>query len=106
MSDAKKIGTELVELCKQGKNEAAIERLYHPNIVSMEAAAPPGMSREAKGIQAVLGKSKWWNDVHEVHSAEIRGPFPHDDKFAVYLKYDITNRQTKQRFNMEEVALY
>jgi hypothetical protein len=107
MSDAKKIGTELVSLCQQGKNIHAIEKYYADAVVSVEAAQGQGFPRELKGKQEVLGKSKWWVENHKVHSAEASGPFPHgDDRFAVIFKYDVTNKLSKQRFQMQEVAVY
>lgn len=53
MSPAMTVGEvadNLVQLCRQGKFMEAIEALYSPDIVSVEAAAPPGGSREIRGI--------------------------------------------------------
>jgi ketosteroid isomerase-like protein len=107
MSDAKTIGKNLVALCNQGKNEAAIDRHYHQDIVSVEAGEAGGMPREMRGMQAIAEKNKWWADNHEIHSGEAIGPFPHgDDKFAVIFRYDITSKPMKQRMKMEEVAVF
>jgi hypothetical protein len=100
------VGTKLVNLCKAGKNDEAIDTLYSTEIVSVEAGAPPGKSPEVRGIEAVRAKSKWWHDNHEVHSAQTLGPFPHGDRFAVYFKYELTMKMSGQRTTMEEVALY
>ena len=100
------VGTKLVTLCQQGKNMEAIETLYSPDITSVEAMTQPGGSPEARGIEAVKAKSKWWGENHTVHSAQILGPFPNGDKFAVYFKYDVTPKATGKKINMEEVALY
>ena len=51
------IADTLAALCSQGKFHEAIDSLYSPEIVSMEAGAPPGMSRESKGFAAVKAKS-------------------------------------------------
>ncbi len=37
------VGTKLVELCKKGENMQAIEILYSPSIVSVEALSMPNM---------------------------------------------------------------
>jgi hypothetical protein len=74
--------------------------------VSVEAGAPPGQSAESKGLDACLAKSKNWVEMHEVHSANVEGPFPHGDRFAVLFDYDITRRDNKQRFRMKEIALF
>jgi hypothetical protein len=100
------VGKKLVALCREGKNREAMETLYAPGIVSVEAAAPPGQSRESKGLPACFEKSKMWEGAHEVHSARVEGPFPHGDRFAVFFSYDITQKASGHRFTMDEVALY
>ena len=54
----------------------------------------------------MIGKNKWWYDNHIVHSATVEGPFPMDDKFAVFFKYDITQKASGKRFEMNEVGTY
>ena len=91
------VGRKLVELCRQGQNTQAIETLYAPDIVSVEAASMPGMPAETHGREAALGKGKWWVENHEIHSASCEGPYPHGDRFVVIFKYDITNRPSGRR---------
>lgn len=100
------VGKRLVELCREGKNEQAMKELYSPDIVSVEAGAPPGMSAEARGIDAVAAKGAWWAENHIVHSAKVEGPFPHGDRFVVRFTYDITVKATDQRNTMDEAALF
>jgi ketosteroid isomerase-like protein len=109
MSETLAVGKKLVELCKEGKHIEAIDALYHPNIVSMEAGAPPGGSARADGIAAVKGKGEWWVANHEVHGGDVEGPFPHGDRFIVRFKYDVTAKagpMAGKRFTMDEAALY
>jgi ketosteroid isomerase-like protein len=107
MSNPTEIGTKLVALCQQGKNLEAIEQLYAPNVVSVEAAAAPGFDQVVAGKEAVLAKSKFWSENTEVHSAETVGPFPHgDDRFAVIFRIDATMKPTGQRQKLEEIAVY
>ncbi len=104
---AKEIGQQLVAFCKEGKNMEAINALYHNDIESVEAVAPPGGERIAKGIDAIRGKNQWWAENHEIHSAEVAGPFPHgEDKFAVRFNYDVTNKPSGNRMKLDEVAVY
>lgn len=100
------IGKKLVALCQQGKNMEAIETLYDQNVVSVEAMSAPGMDQTIKGLDAVLGKNKWWSQNHEVHSGEAAGPFPHGDRFAVMFNYDVTNKPSGRRMQMQEMGLY
>src|SRR5512139_3356590 len=90
MTTTLEVGTKLVEFCRQGQNIQAIETLYAPNIVSIEAAANPTFPRRTEGLAAIKSKNEWWLANHEVHSAEVQGPFPHDDRFIVYFKYEVT----------------
>jgi SnoaL-like domain len=100
------VATELVKLCSEGKFDEATKSLYSKDIVSVEAMAPPGGSREMKGLDAVLGKGEWWVANHEVHSSTVEGPLVAGDYFAVTFKMDITFKPENRRFQMEEVGLY
>ena len=100
------VAQTLVDLCSKGEFQNAIQSLYSPDIVSMEAGAPPGMSREVKGIDAVVGKAAWWAENHEVHSIEVEGPLVSDSFFSVVFKLVVTFKPQGKRFVMEEVAVY
>jgi hypothetical protein len=105
--NALEVGKKLVQFCKQNKNLESVNTLYSPDIVSVEAGAPNNGDRVSKGIEAVRAKNTWWTENHEIHSAETFGPFPHgDDKFAVRFVYDITNKPSKKRMTMEEIAVF
>jgi hypothetical protein len=100
------VADKLVALCSQGQFAEATDALYSPDIVSMEAGAPPGGSRESKGIAAVKGKGEWWAANHEVHSLKVEGPLVAGAFFSVALKMDVTFKPQSKRFTMEEIALY
>ena len=100
------IANKMVELCRQGKNMEALNTLFADDVVSVEAAAAPGMGREARGLAAVKAKGEWWLANHEIHSASLTGPWPHDDRFIVGFQYDLTNKPSGQRMKMDEVGLY
>ncbi len=109
MASTMEVGKKLVDLCKVGKFKEAMETLYGQNIVSVEAGAPPGQSARSEGIAAVKAKGEWWEKNHEVHSAQVEGPWPHGDRFAAKFKMDVTAKagpMAGKRFTMEEVALY
>jgi ketosteroid isomerase-like protein len=109
MSDTLTVGKKLVELCKQGKNDEAMDTLYSPNIVSVEAGGGGNMPAKMEGIAAVKGKSEWWVANHEVHKAEAEGPYPNGDRFVVHFKYEVTAKagpMAGKRFVMDEAALY
>ena len=100
------VAQRLIELCKQGQPLEAIETLYADDIVSVEAMAMPGGTREATGLQAIIGKAKWWSGEHEVHSATIEGPPVSGPRFCVRFVYDVTNKPSGRRMTMDELAIY
>lgn len=100
------VAQKLVQMCSEGKFHEATKELYSQDVVSMEASAPPGGSREAKGLDAVLAKGEWWGANHEVHSLHIDGPIVAGDHFACTFKMEVTFKPQSKRFLMEEVAVY
>jgi ketosteroid isomerase-like protein len=100
------VAKKYVSLCKEGKFDECLNALFAPNAVSVEAGAPPGQERTAKGLDAIKAKGKWWTDNHTVHKAEVSGPYPHDNRFAVRFVFDITNKPTNKRMTMDEVGLF
>lgn len=100
------VANKLVQLCSQGKFDEATNTLYGPDIVSIEAGAPPGQSRETKGLDAVKAKGEWWTANHEVHSAKVEGPLVAGPLFTVSFKLDVTFKPENKRFQMEELAVY
>src|ERR1700685_3491734 len=94
------VADTLVKLCSEGKFKEATETLYSPDVVSMEAGAPPGMSRETKGLDAVLAKGEWWTSNHEVHSSTVEGPLVAGSHFTVTFTMDITFKPDARRFQM------
>jgi hypothetical protein len=100
------IGKKYVGLCKEGQNEECLNTLFAKDAVSVEAIAPPGGDRTSKGLDAIRAKSKWWMDNHIIHKAEVTGPYPHDDRFAVRFVYDITNKPSGTRMTMDEIGLF
>jgi hypothetical protein len=110
MSDTLTVGKKLVELCREGKIHEAMDTLYSHHIVSIEAAAGgPTMPQRMEGMEAIKGKATWWEANHEIHKAEVEGPFPHGDRFIARFKYDVTAKSgpmAGKRFTMDEAALY
>ena len=99
--------TKLVASCNAGTEAITLDTLYAKDCQSVEALAMPGMDRIAKGIDAIKAKHEWWNGAHEVHATSAQGPFMHgDDKFSVIFDMDVTNKQSGERMQMQEVGLY
>jgi len=100
------IAKRYVALCQQGKFDACLDELYAKSAVSVEAAMPPGVDRTAKGLDAIKAKGKDWQESHTVHSAEVTGPFPNENRFAVRFLFDVTDKPSGKRTKMDEVGLF
>lgn len=102
------IGSRLVELCNAGQDSECLNELYASEAVSVEAAPMPGQdSAEVRGLDGIRGKHEWWNGAHEVHETKAEGPFVHgDDRFHVIFSMDVTEKESGNRMQMQEVASY
>ena len=100
------VADQPVQLCKEGKFSEAVATLYSEEIVSVEAGAPPGQSRETKGLDGVKAKGEWWVANHEIHTAVVEGPLVAGSHFSVAFKFEVTFKPQNRRFLMEEIALY
>lgn len=83
---------------------AAAEAMWSEDVVSIENMDGP-MAR-LEGREAVHGKSVWWFGAHEIHDYAVQGPFVNGDQFALVFKIDVTQKESGQRVQMEEVGLY
>ncbi len=109
MPTTMEVAQKLVELCRAGKNMDAMTTLYSPHIVCVEAASMPGMPARMEGIAAIKAKSETWMKNHEIHKAEVQGPWPHGDRFICRFTYDLTAKagpMAGKRMTMDEAALY
>ncbi len=103
------VGQQLVELCRQGKNLEAVDTLYASNIVSLDVHGDATIPARMEGIDAIRKKNQWWLANHEIHSFDVKGPWPHGDRFVVMMKFDVTSKagpMAGQRMQMEEAGLY
>jgi hypothetical protein len=100
------IAKRYVALCQAGKSEACLDELYSRDAVSIEAMAMPGMEKTVKGLDGIKAKSKTWNASNVLHSAEVSGPYPNENRFAVRFNFDVTNKPSGKRTKMDEVGLF
>jgi hypothetical protein len=100
------VGKKLVALVREGKSTEAIQTLYDPKIISVEAGLAASGPQQSTGIPACLERGKMWREANEVHSATVEGPFPNGDRFAVFLGYEVTPRATGKRGKIEEIGVY
>jgi len=104
--NTEEVAKKVVELTRKQAWKEAIESLYSKDIVSVEARAMEGGSPESHGIEAVRGKTDWWVNNMDVHSAKVSGPFVAHDRFVVQYDIDATDKNSKKRMQMSEVGVY
>lgn len=99
-------GAALARHCNAGTEAEALDTLYHSDCVSIEALNGPN-GREACGVTAIRAKHEWWNGAFEEHASSTQGPFFHaPDQFTLIFDVDVTERESGQRMQMQEVGLY
>lgn len=101
--DTKTVAKLFTELCAKGEFDAAGQKFWSDDVVSLEPGT--GDMARAEGRKAVLGKGEWWYANHTVHDSKVEGPYVHGNQFAVRFKFDITPKGG-QRVQMDEVALF
>jgi ketosteroid isomerase-like protein len=104
MADTKSIAEDFTSMCKAGQLDEAGEKYWASNVVSLEPME--GDMARAEGIDALRAKGAWWYGAHDIHSVDVSGPSVNGDQFTVGFKMDITNKESGQRMQMEETALY
>lgn len=100
------IAADFVAICKTGDFSTPGEKYWAEDVVSVEAGGPPGMDPVSRGKAAARGKGEWWAGAHDVHSAEVLGPYVNGDQFAARFTLDITVKETGARMTMDEIGLY
>jgi SnoaL-like protein len=104
--NTEEVAKKVVELVRKQAWHEALDTLYDKNIVSVEARTQDGSSPEKRGIDQVRGKADWWLENMQVHSFEACGPFVAHDRFVVRYDADVTDKNSKKRFQLSEVGVY
>ena len=104
--NTKEVAEKVVELVRKQAWHEAVNTLYDNEIVSVEARTQDGSSPETSGIKGVLGKVDWWLENMQVHSFKANGPFVAHDRFVVQYDAEVTEKNSKKRFQLSEVGVY
>lgn len=102
------VANKLVRYCRTHDETECLDRLYAQDAVSVEAMAMAGSENaETAGLDRIREKHAWWTNAMEVHSSTVDGPYLHGhDRFGVIFEFNATNRQTGERMEMKELAIY
>ncbi len=106
MNTTEDVAKKVVELVKKQAWYEALDTLYDKDIVSVEAQTRDGSSPETRGAEGVRGKIDWWVNSMEIHSFKVGEPFVAHDRFVIEYDVDVTDKQSKNRFQMSEVGVY
>ncbi len=104
--NTEQVAQKVVELCRKQAWSEAVDTLYADEIVSVEARTMDGSSPETHGIEGVRKKVDRWTNTMEVHSFKIGNAFVAHDRFVVQYDIDVTDKDSKKRFQMSEVGVY
>ncbi len=100
------IAEDYVAFANQGKFAELLDTLYAEDAVSIESLAMPGESRVTEGLEAIKQKGASFEEVNQVHDANISAPWPHgDDKFAVRMTCEVTHIPSGHRRAMDEIIV-
>jgi ketosteroid isomerase-like protein len=97
------VAKRFTEALKAQKYDVA-EAMWSDDVVSIESMEGP--MQRLEGREAVHGKGAWWFGAHEIHSFATCGPFLNGDQFALIFNVDVTQKESGNRIQMEEVAVY
>jgi hypothetical protein len=100
------VAQKVVELVRKQAWYEALDTLYDKDIVSVEAQTRDGSSPEMRGAQAVRGKIDWWVNTMEIHAFKVGEPFVAHDRFVLQYDVDVTDKSSKNRFQISEVGVY
>lgn len=103
-NEIRAIADDVLALARAGQFDAIGEKYWDADVVSIESGDGPMAVTE--GIDAVRGKSDWWNSAHSVNSASAEGPWLNGDQFTVRFSMDVTVKDSGERIQMDEIALY
>lgn len=101
-----RVAQDYVAMVKKGQFAELLDTLYHEDAVGIEAVPGPDGKRATQGLDALRAKSQSFERQHEVHSQELRGPWPHgEDKFAVHMTFDMTHLASGHRWTTDEIIV-
>lgn len=103
--DVKQVAADLVAMWNRGEWLESGDKYWADDVRSVEPMDGP--MADIRGRDQVHGKGEWWAANHETHSAEVSGgPWFNGDQFVVRFTMDVTQKESGQRMQLDETALY
>jgi hypothetical protein len=97
------VAEDVAAMCRQGLFVESGEKYWAEEVISIE---PGGARPISRGRAAVRAKGVWWSGSHQLHGHSVEGPWVNGDRFALRFVFDVTNKQSRQRMKVDEIALY
>ena len=102
------IANRLVELCRKGQFDQALQELFAENAVSIEpdSAAEQGWQVRTEGLSNMLKKGEQWNEmVEEYHSLSVSDPLITVNGITFTTTMDVTMKGNN-RMKVDEICVY
>jgi ketosteroid isomerase-like protein len=105
--NTEQVANRLVELCRKGEYEQALNELYAQDAVSIEMPGlPEGALGNAEGLEAIREKGRQFlARVEAVHASETSDPLVAGNWFSVVFSMDITFKD-RGRVQMQDIGVY
>ena len=99
------VASRLVELCREGKYEQAINELYSPSIVSLEPEGAP--NQRVEGLEGIAKKGEAFQSMMEkVNSNFVSDPLVAENFFSVAMKMNVVMKGAPMAIDMDEICVY
>ena len=101
------VARRLIELCRVGQFDRAVEELYARDARSIEMDGQgDGMLGNAEGLDAIKQKGKRFeNSVAEIHGITVSDPLIAGSFFTIAMGFDATYKEGGRKA-MKEVCVY
>ncbi|MEM9066031.1 MAG: nuclear transport factor 2 family protein [Planctomycetota bacterium] len=105
------VGQRLVEMCRVGQYQEAVQELYADHATQIEVMDSPegDFKRVCEGKAEILRGGEAWAENTEVHGAETGDPYPNGDEFICFMSIDCTSKtgpMAGQRMEWKEMCKY
>ena len=105
-AQTRELAEELVSLYRAGRWLEVVDRLCAEDVVHAEPNPPFG-ERAVTGKAIARERHTAWLNGREFHTTVISGPYLDGaNRFAIHLRFDLTDKATGERKMLEEVAVY
>ena len=101
----KEVAERLVNLCRKGSYQEAIQELYAPEIISVEAEGVP--DRSVQGLAAIAEKGvKFQSMLERVNTSSVSDPLVAGNHFSVAMLMNVKLKGHSEAIDMDEICIY